>query len=137
MLRPLLILLMLSTPALADEDQKLAAFFKDYLEEFMKNNPLDASRLGDHRYDDRLDDLSPKARAANLKRHKEALAKLPKAVTFDKLSAEGIVDYQILRDSLTRTVWLSENTDPFARDPRVYNGYIADSVFLILTQSTV
>jgi uncharacterized protein (DUF885 family) len=137
MLRPLLILFLLATPAIADEDQKLAAFFRDYLEEFMKNNPLDASKLGEHRYDDRLDDLSPKARAANLQRHKEALANLPKAVAFDRLSSEGKIDYQILRDSLTRTVWLAENTDPFERDPRGYNEYIADSVFLILTQSTV
>jgi uncharacterized protein (DUF885 family) len=137
MLRPALILLMLATPALADEDQKLAAYFQDYLEEFMKNNPLDASKLGDHRYDDRLDDLSPKARAANLQRHKDALANLPKAVAFDRLSSEGKIDYQIVRDSLTRTVWLAENTDPFERDPRAYNEYIADSVFLILTQSTV
>ena len=137
MLRPLLLLLMLTTPALADEDQKLAAFFKDYLEEFMKNNPLEASRLGDHSYYDRLDDLSPKARAANLQRQKDTLAKLPKVIEFDRLSAEGKVDYQILRDSLTRTVWLAENLDPFERDPRVYNEFIADSVFLILTQSTV
>jgi uncharacterized protein (DUF885 family) len=137
MFRSLLLLLVLTTPAVADEDAKLAAFFKDYLEEFMKNAPLDASRLGDHRYDDRLDDLSPKARAANLQRHKDALANLPKAVDVEKLSRDGKIDYQILRDSLTRTVWLAENTDPFGRDPRVYNEYIADSVFLILTQSTV
>ena len=132
MLRPVLILLMLATPALADEDQKLAAFFRDYLEEFMKNNPLDASKLGDHRYDDRLDDLSPKARAANLQRQKDARAKLAKAVAFDRLSAEGKVDYQILRDSLTRTVWLAENTDPFENDPRVYNEYVADSILRLI-----
>src|SRR3954447_19634153 len=137
MLRPVLILLLLASPAVADEDAKLAAFFKDYLEEFMKNNPLDASKLGDHRYDDRLDDLSPKARAANLQRHKDALAQLPRAVMLDQLSGGGKIDYQILRDSLTRTVWLAENTDPFERDPRIYNEYIADSVFLILTQSTL
>jgi uncharacterized protein (DUF885 family) len=128
---------MLATPALADEDAKLAAFFKDYLEEFMKNNPYEASRLGDHRYDDRLNDLSAKARAANLQRYKDTLAKLPKAVAFDQLSTNGKIDYQILRDDLTRTIWLAENTDPFERDPRTYNEYIADSVFLILTQSTV
>ena len=62
-----LVLLMILTPfTFADEDTKLAAYFKDYLEELLKNAPLDASRLGDHRYDDRLDDLSPKARAAKV-----------------------------------------------------------------------
>lgn len=133
----LLLLMTLPTLAAADEDQKLAAFFKDYLEDFMRHAPLEASRLGDHRYDDRLDDLSPKARAAKIQRQKDVLARLPKEVTFDKLSAEGKVDYQILRDDLTRSVWLAENTDPFATDPRVWNEYTTDSVFLILTQTTV
>jgi hypothetical protein len=73
-LGPLLMALTLATPAIADEDARLAAFFKTYLEEAMKNAPLDATRYGDHRYDDRLDDLSPPARAANLERHKAALA---------------------------------------------------------------
>jgi uncharacterized protein (DUF885 family) len=122
---------------LADEDAKLAAFFKDYLEEFLKNSPLDATKLGDHRYDDRLDDLSPKARAAKVQRQKDALARLPKEIAFDKLSADGKIDFQILRDSLTRDVWMAENTNPFGDDARTWNEYITDSVYLNLTQSTV
>ena len=133
----LVLLMSVSTFAIADEDQKLAAFFKDYLEDYLKHNPLEASRLGDHRYDDRLDDLSPKARAANLQRQKDALARLAKEVDVKALSSEGMVDYQILRDSLARSIWLSENIDPFPRDPRIWNEYVTDSVFLILTQSTV
>src|SRR5262245_28144374 len=133
----LLLMLLASPVTAADEDARLAAFFKDYLEEFMKHAPLDASRLGDHRYDDRLDDLSPNARAANVQRQRDTLTRLPKEITFAKLSVEGKVDYQILRDSLTRSVWLADNTDPFADDPRVWNEYATDSVFQILTQSTV
>jgi len=132
----IVILLAGSSIVCADEDAKLAAFFKTYLEDSLKNAPLDASRLGDHRYDDRLDDLSPKARVANVQRQRDALAALSKAVAADKLSMEGKVDYQILKDSLTRTIWLAENTNPFSEDPRVWNEYITDSVYLILTQST-
>jgi uncharacterized protein (DUF885 family) len=125
------------TTARADEDAKLAGFFKDYLEEFLKNAPLDASKLGEHRYDDRLDDLSPKARAAKIERQKDALARLPKEIAFDKLTSGGKIDFQILRDSLIRDIWLADNTDSFGDDARVWNEYITDSVFLILTQSTV
>jgi uncharacterized protein (DUF885 family) len=134
---PLLLIMTLAPIAFADEDAKLNAFFKDYLEEYLKNSPLDASRLGDHRYDDRLDDLSPRAREANVQRQRDTLAKLPKAVVFEQLSSEGKIDYQVLRDSLVRTVWLAENTDPWADDPRLWNEYSTDSVFVILTQSTV
>ena len=45
-----------------------------------------------------------------------------------------------LRDpphDLTRSLWLAENTQPFEDDPRVYNEYITDSVYLLLTQSTL
>lgn len=134
---PLCVLLTMTTTTFADEDAKLATFFKEYLEEWLKQSPLDATRLGDHRYDDRLDDLSPAARAKGLIRQRDVLAKLPKAVDFDKLSVEGKVDFQVLRDSLNRSIWLAENTKPFEEDPRVWNEYLADSVFLTLTQNTV
>ena len=35
-----------------DEDAKLAKFFKSYLDEEFKHRPLEATRLGDSRYDD-------------------------------------------------------------------------------------
>jgi uncharacterized protein (DUF885 family) len=136
MLRPIL-LLMLANPAFADEDDKLAGFFKDYLEEFMKHAPVEASRLGDHRYDDRIEDLSPRARSDSVQRQRDTLSRLPKEIAFEKLSTEGKVDFQILRDSLIKNVWLADNTKPYETDPRVWNEYLADSVFLILTQSTV
>ena len=34
------------------------------------------------------------------------------------------------------TIWLAENTRPFETDPRVYNDFVTDSVYLLLTQST-
>ncbi|HTU19813.1 MAG TPA: DUF885 domain-containing protein, partial [Gemmataceae bacterium] len=36
----------------------------------------------------------------------------------------------------TTELWLADNTRPFENDPRVYNDYISDSVYLLLTQST-
>jgi uncharacterized protein (DUF885 family) len=133
----LLSLILMPTTSYADEDARLASFFKDYLEDWMKRSPLEASRMGDHRYDDRLDDLSPKVRAANLAKQKELLEQLAKTIDFNKLTMHGKVDYQILRDSFTRAIWIAENSKPFEEDPRIWNEYIADSVFLNLTQSTV
>jgi hypothetical protein len=48
-----------SARAAESEDEKLTALFKGLLEEEFQHRPLDATRLGDHRFDDRLDDLSP------------------------------------------------------------------------------
>ena len=44
-------------------DNPTTAFFKKYLDEDAKRHPVEASRLGDYRYADRMNDLSPKARA--------------------------------------------------------------------------
>lgn len=132
-------LLLLFFPILvqANEDEKLAQFFKDYLEATMKASPVSATRFGDHRFDDRMDDLSEKARLANQKFNVTTLQNLPKAVQFEKLSKNGKIDYQILRDYLTKTIWLDENTNPFRDDPRIWNEYISDSVFILFTQSTL
>jgi uncharacterized protein (DUF885 family) len=124
-------------PAIEDEDTKLTAFFKEYLEELFRQQPLEATRLGDHRFDHLLDDLSPKARAAWVDGARKTLAELPRRVDYRKLTRSGQIDFEILQHHLTRTLWLAENLHPFEEDPRVYNEYIGDSVYLLLTQSSL
>src|SRR5262245_13765149 len=68
------------------EDAKLAAFFDKFLEAEFRRHPYDATKAGDHRFDDRLDDLSPAARAADLHAAKTALADLPQKVECAKLT---------------------------------------------------
>jgi uncharacterized protein (DUF885 family) len=122
--------------AVSAEDARLNAFFKAYLDDEFKHKPLDATRLGDHRFDHLLDDLSPRARAANIERTRKALEDLPKQVDYKKLSRSAQIDYEILKHSWTYSLWLAENAKPFEEDPRVYNEYITESVYLLLTQST-
>ena len=38
-------------------DQRLADFFRDHLQESFRLRPIEASTLGDHAYDDLLDDI--------------------------------------------------------------------------------
>ncbi len=130
-------LLGLTTMARADEDAKLDAFFRAYLDEWFRAEPLAATRLGDHRFDDRLDDLSAGARAAVLERDRRALTDLPARVDREGLSADARVDYDILRHHLDRAIWLAETFHPFEEDPRIYGDYLTESVYLLLTQSTL
>jgi hypothetical protein len=123
--------------AAEDEDTKLAAFFKNYLDEHFRRHPFDATRLGDHRFDHLLDDLSPKARAASVLWTRQVLQELPRQVDYQKLSRSGQIDFEIFQHHLTYLVWQAERFRPFEEDPRVYNEYISDSVFLLLTQSTL
>ncbi|MFM7522094.1 MAG: DUF885 domain-containing protein [Planctomycetota bacterium] len=118
-------------------DERLAAFFQAHLDATFALRPLDATLLGDHRFDHLLDDVSAPARARWLELWKGQLAKLDAAFATADLSADGRLDRDILRDDLVRSIWLAENEPAFEQDARVYGNYSTDSVFSLLTQSTL
>ncbi len=119
------------------EDAKLEAFFKQYLDEAFKLRPMDATQLGDHRFDNQLEDLSATARAGWTAHTRRTLEALPRQVDYAKLSRDGQIDFEILKHDLETGIWLHENTRRFETDPRAYNSYINDSVYSLLTQSSL
>jgi uncharacterized protein (DUF885 family) len=121
----------------ASEDEKLTAFFRAYLDATFRAQPVMATHLGDHRFDDQIDDLSPEARARNRARDRETLEDLPRHVAYARLSRDGQIDFEIFRHHLTREIWLAENFQPFEDDPRVYGDFLTESVYLLLTQSSL
>jgi uncharacterized protein (DUF885 family) len=121
----------------ADADAALAQYFQQYLDESFQLRPLDATQLGDHRFDDQLDDLSAPARARWTAHTRQTLQALPQRVSRDQLSDAGKIDYEVFQHELEKSLWSTENQHPFEEDPRVYNAYINDSVFLLLSQSTL
>jgi uncharacterized protein (DUF885 family) len=134
-----LLLLVFSTSivrAAESEDNRLTAFFRAYLDEAFRRRPLEATRLGDHRFDDQLDDISAKARAGWIEHYRQTLDDLAKKIDHAQLSRSAQIDYEIFKHHLTASLWLAENTRPFELDPRTYSEYLGDSVYLLLTQST-
>ena len=120
-----------------EEDTRLEQRFRAYLEETFKARPMMATRLGDHRFDSQLDDLSPAARAANLERDRRALAELRSTIQPSRLSANSQIDLEIFQRDLERSIYLQETFDPFRDDPRIWGEYLTESVYLLLTQSTL
>jgi uncharacterized protein (DUF885 family) len=126
-------------PALGQtsEDAKLSSFFKSYLDEHFRQQPLEATGLGDHRFDSLLDDISPQARDGWLAFARQTLKELPRQVNYNGLTRDGQIDFEIFQHELQTDIWLTENTHPFEEDPRTYGNYINDSVYLLLSQSTL
>lgn len=118
-------------------DEQLQAFFKSHLEETFRLRPFEATILGDHRFDHLLDDISSEARAAWLSQWRTSLQTLTTSIPVAELTPNAKVDFEILKDELARNIWLAENTKPFEEDPRTYGSYISDSVYSLLTQSTL
>src|SRR5262249_32067584 len=90
----------------ASENAKLAAFFKTYLDKSFRLRPLEATKLGDHRFDDQLDDVSAKGRATWVENDRNTLRELPEKVDYSKLTRDGQIDFEILKHHLTRRLWL-------------------------------
>src|SRR5690606_23709982 len=103
------------------EDRALEDFFRSYLDELFAMRPLTATYLGDHRFDALLDDVSTEARERWLEHARRTLRELPRRVNRARLSRDGQIDFEILRNELRLDVWLAENTRPFEEDPRTYN----------------
>lgn len=120
-----------------EAETNLTAFFQQYLDSAFQLRPLDGTRLGDHRFDAQLEDLSAPARLRWTAHLRQTLESLPGRVDYSKLSRQGQIDFEMLQHELTTALWLAENTRPFEEDPRIYNDYINDSVYLLLTQSTL
>jgi uncharacterized protein (DUF885 family) len=118
-------------------DAGLTAFFQKYLDQQFRLRPLDGTRLGDHRFDHLLEDLSPEARKGWVELSRRTLQELQREFDYQKLPRPAQIDFEILKHHLTYALWLAENTHPYEEDPRVYNEYISDSTFLPLTQSSL
>jgi uncharacterized protein (DUF885 family) len=100
-------------------DAALTHFFQSYHDEAFALRPLDATRLGDHRFDHRLEDVSAPARARWQEHTRRTLEALPREVEYAGLSRDGQVDFEILDHELAKSLWLAENTRPFEEDPRL------------------
>jgi uncharacterized protein (DUF885 family) len=123
-------------PAQSSEDEKLQALFKEHLEQVFQDQPLTATFLGDHRFDAKLDDISPEARVRRRERAQRTLDDLPKRINYGQLSRDGQVDFEIWQGDLRQQLWAQENERPFERDARTYGQYLSDSVYQLVAKST-
>ena len=122
--------------AAADADAALRAFYQRRLDTSFRLEPTTATLLGDHRFDDQLEDVSKASRARWVAETRATLKALPKAVEYRALSRDSQIDFEIFRHDLQASLWLNDNTRPFEEDPRVYGTYVSDSVYSLLAQST-
>src|SRR5438132_12904172 len=91
-------LAMLNAAATTQDDafQKIA---HDYVEQYLRANTEDATELGDHRFDGRLTDYSPEARAKDLSTQNEFRDKL-NTIDEPQLTGENNIDFRILKENI-------------------------------------
>jgi uncharacterized protein (DUF885 family) len=91
----------------ADADARLQKLFDDYWQLKLEESPTRATYLGDHRYDDRLEDLSETARIIGINQRKAMLKQLD-AIDLAKASPANRLSADILRHELNDDITAAE-----------------------------
>jgi len=90
-----------------------------YLDDLTHFSPVNATLIGDHRADDRLDDVNAAARDRALKAYKAYLNDMS-AIDRDQLSRANQVDLEVLRNEIESSLWSLDTLQEWAWNPLVY-----------------
>src|SRR5467141_1997960 len=125
-------LAMLNAAATTQDDafQKIA---HDYVEQYLRANPEDATELGDHRFDGQLTDYSPEARAKDLSTQKEFRDKL-NTIDAPQLTGANNVDFRILKENIDYQIFQAEELKEPDWNPLVYNQSLDNSLYVLVAR---
>src|ERR1700751_1008852 len=113
-----------------DAFQKIA---HDYVEQYLRANPEQATELGDHRFDGELTDYSAEARAKDLATQKEFRDKLS-VIDGSQLTGANNVDFRILKENIDYQIFRAEELKEPEWNPLVYMQSLANSLYLLVAR---
>jgi uncharacterized protein (DUF885 family) len=114
-------------------DQQFEALAQRYLREAPEQSPADATALGDHRFDDRLDDFSAAGWQARLTFTELYLASL-EPIDRSKLSRANQVDALLLLHELQFDRWRLQTLQDWRWNPLLYTRTAGDALYNLLAR---
>jgi uncharacterized protein (DUF885 family) len=114
-------------------DQQFEALAARYLQESPAQSPVNATGLGDHRFDDRLDDVSAagwQSRVVFTEIYLSALA----PIDATKLSRANQVDALLLRHDLEYDRWRIQTLEDWKWNPLTYTRLAGDGLYNLLAR---
>lgn len=125
------------TMSAAAQDAAMNTKFEDiakrYIDEMPALSPINATTLGDHRYDDRLDDVSDTARQRERAFHQRYLDEL-KALDRAQLGRDQQVDLQILSEQLRGDIWRLDVLKEWEWNPVVYTQMTGGAIYGLMAR---
>jgi uncharacterized protein (DUF885 family) len=122
------------TTALTDARAQDAAFERlagDYIEALLQMNPEQATALGDHRFDARLDDYSLGGARANLERERRFRRRLAE-IDRSQLGAVNAIDHSILEARIDAAIFALTTLREHEWNPLRYN--LGDAIYNLLAR---
>jgi uncharacterized protein (DUF885 family) len=102
-----------------------------YLDGMLALTPVAATTLGDHRFDDRLDDEGPTARDERTDLARKLLADIA-ALDPSMLSRANQVDEKLLKRELDYTLWRTEEMKEWRWNPLIYTTLAGQSLYSLM-----
>ncbi len=102
------------------ENAKFEALANNYIERLLAVYPEWATNLGDHRYDDRLNDYSTAGIETRLNLHRAYLDSLG-SINVARLSQVNRIDHEIMKHNVQRMIFELDTLRGYEWNPRVYN----------------
>jgi len=125
--------LVLVTASATPQDDQFQKIARDYIEQYLRANPEDATELGDHRFDGQLTDYSSDARAKDLATQKEFRDKL-NAVDGSQLTGANNIDFRILKENIDYQIFQAEELKEPEWNPLVYMQSLANCLYLLVAR---
>ena len=119
--------------AMSPADAKFSDLSRRWLDGWLALNPVNATQVGDHRFDDQLDQLDAPGRQRVVDFSKAMLGELD-AIDVNALSRENQVDAAILRNQLQGDIWNIETYQSWAWDPQVYSGLAGGAIYNLMAR---
>jgi uncharacterized protein (DUF885 family) len=104
-----------------------------FFDEVMALTPVSATGLGDHRFDDKIDDVSAAGRERRLTLERELLSAV-KALDATQLSRAHQIDARLLASQLEYDIWRLTELQDWSWDPLIYAGLAGNSVYYLLAR---
>ncbi|WP_119717626.1 DUF885 domain-containing protein [Cognatilysobacter tabacisoli] len=117
----------------AQADQRFADIAARWLDGWLALQPVAATQVGRHDFDDRIDDLGPAGRQAAIDFNRKTLAELDTLQVAD-LSRENQIDAAILRNQVRYDLWTLETLQSWAWDPQVYSQLAGSAIYNLMAR---
>lgn len=119
--------------AAAEADEEFEDLGRGFVDEFPAFSPVNATRLGDHRFDAELDEISPRAANRRIEFLRDVREKL-EDVDRDELSAANKVDAELLGNELEYNLWQLETLKEWTWNPTVYTDLAGGAIYNLLAR---
>ncbi len=93
-------------------------------------SPVEATALGEHRYDSLLPDITAAGRVKRVAEWRLLLSAL-ELIETNKLSLDNQVDYAMLKNELEYRIWTNDVSQDWAWNPQIYNDIAAGSLYTL------